>query len=269
MRDETLFAEVETIYNKPVDPDPRATSMSHELDIISLVDGEVKNPNEEGLIQEDWIGKEFATGDTERVIGLSDKETNPDALVQKKGLVIYDDMKHDATVKATLFVKKFTRLSTGFIIKPASESSQDIAVAKFYERQLEQMPGTIMQTLLGMMTSLDYGYSIMEENYYFINEGEDSGKIGLASVRSKKPHDFNFKLDDFSNILALVQDNQGKELVLPPDKFLITTWMPEWENPYGTADLRSAYNAWWQKDVLMRFQAMFLERYAGPILWGT
>ncbi len=266
MQDENLVAELVTILTeKPADPRVNA----HELDIIHLVDGEVEDPEQSGLIQRDWIGKELATGDTERLVGMSDKETNPDALVQKKGLVIYDDMKRDATVKAVLFVKKFTRLSTGFLIKPASESSQDIAIAKFYEDQLKGMPGTIDQMLLGMMTALDYGYSIMEENYVFLNEGDDAGKIGLASVRSKKPHDFEFKLDEFSNILALVQEQNDKDEELPPDKFLITSWMSEWENPYGIADLRSAYGAWWQKDVMMRFQAIFLERYAGPILKGT
>lgn len=266
MKDENLAAELATILTEQP-ADPRVNS--HELDIIHLIDGEVEDPEQAGMIRHDWIGKELATGDTERLVGMSDKETNPDALVQKKGLVIYDDMKRDATVKAVLFVKKFTRLSTGFLIKPASESSQDIAVAKFYEEQLKGMPGTIDQMLLGMMTALDYGYSIMEENYVFLNEGDNAGKIGLASVRSKKPHDFEFKLDEFSNIIALVQEQNDKDVELPPDKFLITTWMSEWENPYGIADLRSAYGAWWQKDVMMRFQAIFLERYAGPILKGT
>lgn len=237
---------------------------------ITRYDDGIEDPADAGLIQRDWVGEELATGDVDRVVGLLGTEVNPDALVQKKGLVIYDDMKTDATVKATLFVKKFTRLSTGFIVKPASDDSVDIAIAEFYEKQLEDIPGTMMQMLLGMMTSLDYGYSIMEENYFFINEGEDSGKIGLASVKSKKPHDFEFKLDEFSNILALVQDQpSGKQQTLPKDKFLITSWMPEWENPYGIADLRAAYNPWWQKDVMMRFQAIFLERYAMPILLGT
>lgn len=235
-----------------------------------MIDGEVVPADQVQGIDKEHIGKELATGDTERVVGLTDKETNPDILVQRKGLGIYDDMKKDATVKAVLFVKKFTRLSTGFMIKPASDSQEDIAIADFYEKQLELLPGTFMKVLMGMMTALDYGYSIMEENYVFLNEGDDEGKIGLASIKSKKPHDFNFRLDEFSNIKALIQEQNTKpEAELPPDKFLITSWMPEWENPYGISDLRSAYNAWWQKDVIMRFQAMFLERYAGPILLGT
>jgi len=265
---ESLTKELKTLSRRLIDP--RRQRIIRPTDVVALQDGEVVDPEQIGGIDRDWVGKELATGDTERVVGLTGKETNPDLLVQRKGLVIYDDMKKDATVKAVLFVKKFTRLSTGFIIKPASESPEDIAIADFYERQLEQMPGTFMKTLMGMMTALDYGYSIMEENYVFLNEGIDEGKIGLASVKSKKPHDFNFRLDDFSNIEALIQEqNTNAEVALPPDKFLITSWMPEWENPYGISDLRSAYNPWWQKDVIMRFQAMFLERYAGPILWGT
>ncbi len=141
-------------------------------------------------------------------------------------------------------------------------------IAEFYEKQLESLPGTVIQMLLGMMTCLDYGFAIMEKNYYFIKEGDYRGKTGLSSIKSKKPHDFRFEQDEFCNVEGLVQIQSKGEVKLPPSKFIRTTWMPEWENPYGTADLRAAYVARWQKDVILRFQAIWLERYPSPIMIG-
>jgi len=230
---------------------------------------EVDDPKDDGKINPDWVGKELATGRNTMIVDALGLQHNPDTLVEKKGLSIFDTMKQDSTVKATLFVKKFTRLSTQWFIKPASDSQQDVLIAKYYDQQLTQIPGTVIKFLLGMMTCLDYGYSILEENYYPITEGEFAGKIGLASIKSKKPHDFTFNMDKFNNIESLTQKQGGEDVILPVDKFLISSWMPEWENPYGISDLKAAYIPWWQKDVIMRFQAIWLERYPSPFLIGT
>lgn len=196
------------------------------------------------------------------------QDYNPDALVDKKGLEIFGDMLKDDQVKAAMSVKKFARLSTQFFIKPASDSSEDKQIAEFYATQLEQMPGTMIRVLLGIMTALDYGYSILEENYQFIEEGQYNGKIGLASIKSRKPHDFDLEQDRHSNLIGLTQDQDGKEVALPIEKFLIMSWMAEWENPYGNSDLVAAYPAWWSKDVILKFWNIYIERYATPPLIG-
>lgn len=166
-------------------------------------------------IGRDLIGKEVATGPTTLLSIVTDTYANPDALVGKKGLEIFDEMKRDDQVKAALFVKKLTRLSTQWFVQPASNSPQDRKVAEFYETQLENLPGTVIQMLLAQMTCLDYGYSLMEENYEYIKEGEFNGKIGLSSVKSRRPHDFTFKQDQHSNITALVQKQEGEDANLP------------------------------------------------------
>lgn len=242
-----------------------------EQDVVSPVSemDEVEDPSQTEALDKEWVGKELATGRTKLLVDPLGLQQNPDILVEKKGLSVFDTMKQDATVKATLFVKKFTRLSTQWFVKPASESQQDVTIAEFYDQQLAQMPGTVIKFLLGMMTCLDYGYSILEENYYHITEGEFAGKIGLASLKGKKPHDIRFNEDEFNNILNLVQKQDGEDVDLPTNKFLITSWMPEFENHYGTSDLKAAYIPWWQKDVIMRFQAIWLERYPSPFLLGT
>jgi len=221
-------------------------------------------------IEKDFIGREFATGPSD-ITGAGKYSLwlqNPDVLIQKKGLTIFDNMKNDDMVKAALFVKKFTRLSSTWNIQPASEDKADTEIAEFYEQQLDNMPGTIVKMLMAIMTMLDYGFSICEKNYYMIKEGQYRGKIGLANVKSKKPHEFQFKQDDYSNVESLIQNQAGDDVSLDPSKFIVSTWMPEWENPYGTSDLKAAYIPWWQKDVIMRFHAIFLERFPAPIVIG-
>ena len=250
--------------------DPRSMGM-FELDYLdspATAFNEVEDPKESTALDSKYIGVELATGKNTLIVDPLGADINPDSLVEKKGLSVFDTMKQDATVKATLFVKKFTRLSTEWFIKPASDDAQDVTIAKFYKQQLEQIPGTVIKFLLGMMTCLDYGFSVLEENYYHVKEGEFSGKIGLGSIKSKKPHNIKFNLDEFNNIINLIQEQDGNDVPLPPNKFLITSWMPEWENPYGTADLKAAYIPWWQKDVIMRFQAIWLERFPSPFLLG-
>jgi phage gp29-like protein len=190
-------------------------------------------------------------------------------LVQKKEMRIFDLMRKDDQVKAAGLVKKYSRLSADWHIQPASTSPEDLTIARFYEDMLAQLPGTVIQVLLNQMTCLDYGFSIMEKNYAYIEDGEWAGKIGLSSIKSKKPHDFDFRMDEYSNVIAYVQNQAGDEEELPPDKFIRTTWMPEWENPYGTSDLKAAYRPFWVKDVLMKFWPMHLERYASPPSVGT
>ena len=251
------------------DPRRDGTVKQEILDSSMITMDEVEAPKDSGALDKEMIGVELATGRNTLIVDALGIGHNPDTLVEKKGLSVFDTMKLDATVKATLFVKKFTRLSTQWFVKPASESAQDVAIAEFYDQQLTQIPGTVIKFLLGQMTCLDYGYSILEENYYYIEEGESKGKIGLSSIKSKKPHDITFNLDKFNNIENLVQKQDGKDVELPTNKFIVTSWMPEWENPYGTSDLKAAYIPWWQKDVIMRFQAIWLERYPSPFLLGT
>ena len=222
-----------------------------------------------GKLDRKHIGQELATGSSALIIsGKELSQYNPDDLVGKKGLEIYDDMLNDDMVKASLFVKKFSRLSTQWHIRPGTDDKKDIEIAEFFERQLHNMPGTVLKMLLGMMTALDYGFSIMEKNLYYVKDGMDRGKVGLSNIKSRKPHDFYIKQDKHSNITALTQMQGLTEVALPIEKFILLSWMPQWENPYGTSDLRAAYEPWWSKDVVLKFWNIFLERFPAPIFIG-
>ena len=195
---------------------------------------------------------------------------NPDTLLGRKGFPIYDQMRIDDQVKACLTLKKFATLAPNYEITPASNDEQDIEVADFVSYVLDKMQGSVIDSVLEIMTALDYGYSITEINYKTIESGEHKGKIGLRSLKTKQPYYYRFAVDEYSNLLknGIVYDKGGQENYYPTSKFLVFSYQKEFGNHYGTSDLRPAYRGYWSKDVLIKMWNIYLERFANPTVIG-
>ncbi|MEN6357312.1 MAG: DUF935 family protein [Armatimonadota bacterium] len=206
---------------------------------------------------------------------------NPDDLIGKRGYGIYDQMQRDAQVQACLMIKKFAVLSHGWEVHPASSDLKDIRVADFVRWALEDMRGSILDVLYNVLDALAKGFSVMEINYRVIEDSSYAGMIGLASIKSKDPSTFTFDTDEFMNVRSLHRNSgfisgtssrntEGRgEGSLPPEKFAIYSYLPRYESPYGTSDLRAAYKHFWSKDVLMRFLNVYLEKYGSPTAKGS
>ena len=154
---------------------------------------------------------------------------NPDTLVGRKGLYMYDQMRIDDQVKACLTLKKFATLAPSFQIIPASDDSQDIEVAEFVEYCFEKMQGNMTDTVLEIMTALDFGYSISEINYKEFDTGVHRGKIGLKNIKTKQPHYYQFVIDEYSNLLddGILYQGRGLEERYPISKFIIFSYRIE------------------------------------------
>jgi hypothetical protein len=126
----------------------------------------------------------------------------------------------------------------------------------------------------GILTALDFGYSCSEKIFEKIADGEWKGKIGLRAVKSREPESISFDVDEFGNIAddGVVQSFRGFTATgqnrMPRWKFVIWSHQPEFDNPYGTSDLESAYRAWWIKDAGMKWMAVGLERFGVPPIFG-
>ncbi len=194
---------------------------------------------------------------------------SPDDLVTKKGYAIYDRMQTDAQVAACLRIKKFAVLSNGWQVHPASGSSADVETADFIRFCFNEMRGSVQDLLYNALDALAKGFSVIELVYKPIERGHFAGKIGLAAAKSKDPASFTFDTDEFLNIRGLRMRHFGEETLLPPEKFVIYSYMPAYESPYGQSDLRSAYKHWWSKDIIMRFYNRYLEKYGSPTATGS
>jgi len=182
------------------------------------------------------------------------------------GYTTYRRMQNDPQVKACLSTKKFAVLSRGWEVHPADLTPEAAAIAEFCRWTLADMKGSILDTLYSVMDALALGVSITEINYKILDDGPYAGKIGLASLKSKNPEIFFFDVDSFLNLHAL--RIAGGDL-LPPDKFLIYSYQPQYENPLGTSDLRAAYQSWYIKEQIVKWWAKFLEKFGLPTVVGS
>lgn len=194
---------------------------------------------------------------------------NPDDLITKKGLYTYDKMKDDEAVKVALLIKKTVMLSNNITLEPASSDPKDIEIKEFVDYNLfKALKRPFKSSLEEVLSAIDYGYSVTEQIFYYIEKGKFKGKIGLKDLKTRPPHGFDFKQNALGDIISLVQF-QGQGMYsqeLPASKFLIHTFNKQFDNPYGNADLRAVYRPWWCKDVCLKFYAIHLERYGTPLL---
>jgi SPP1 gp7 family putative phage head morphogenesis protein len=199
-----------------------------------------------------------------------DDPYNPDELVSRKGLDIFDKMEHDDQVKAAYELKKFMILAKGFEIKPASKAKIDVEIADFIDFNFRDgYQGEFTKSLSEVLSALQYGFSVTEKLYKIIEEGDYKGKIGLKTLKTRPPHSFEFHIDDFGNLKYILQHQMKGDKKLNPNKFLIYTYRSKFGEFYGISDFRDAYRAWFVKDQVVRYHAVYLERHAIPLVIGT
>jgi len=188
---------------------------------------------------------------------------NPSALVTRHGLKIFDQMRKDDQIKAALAFKKHAVLSTEWEVTVPENEDPEWEVAEFVKWNLENFTGTLEESLLGVLSALDFGYSINEKIWEEV-ETPFGKKIILKELKSRRPHSFDFESDKFGNLNSLLQTQDSKQVALPVDKFVIYVYEKEFGNWYGQSDLESAYRAWWTKTNAYKWMAMFLERLGMP-----
>jgi SPP1 gp7 family putative phage head morphogenesis protein len=197
---------------------------------------------------------------------------NPSKLVSRKGLKIFDEMRKDDQIKAATLFKKHTVLSTGYDLQAPEghpELGMDWEPAEFVHAQLEGLAGSFQKTAMDILTAMDYGYSVSEKVFEPITEGEWAGKLGLSRIMTRRPHPFRFKPDDKGVLPEDGLYQEGHETKpLPIGKFVVWSYMKEFDNWYGTSDLEAAYRAWWSKDNAYRWANMLLERFGIPPVIG-
>lgn len=167
---------------------------------------------------------------------------NPDELVGRKGMRIYRQMLADDQVKAALALKKHAILSTGWDVVPASDSPQDVEVAEFCAHVFTKMDGSLDDNLLSILSALQFGFSCSELVYRPLISGQFTGKIGLRAIKTRKPDEFAFLVDAHDNLLENGIEQFGRKM--PSWKFVIFSAGKEFDNHYGTSDLRAAYRCY-------------------------
>jgi SPP1 gp7 family putative phage head morphogenesis protein len=193
---------------------------------------------------------------------------NPDDVIRRKGMSEYKKMRNHTSVKPFLQQKKMDVISAGWRVDPASESPADTQVAEFITWNLTKLRGSFSMTLWELLSALDFGFSVSEKVYGIIEEDPWRGKIGLTRLATRDPENFELRTNEDGTLRddGIYQLNPQK--AMPRWKFLHYAYQSEFDNPYGTSDLRAVHEPYFAITQITRFWNMYLERFGIPTVTG-
>ena len=189
---------------------------------------------------------------------------NPDDLLIKKGNEVYEAMLNDDQVKAVIAFKKAAVISRGYSFDKEVGNKEHEKIEAFFLEVIEQMNGSFSSKIKSMLSAYTNGFFIGELLWDNI-EFEGKTYWSVKDIKKKPFSTFLFKVDQYGEIIDLVQVDGAKEVSVPIDKVIHFVYQPEENLYYGKSDLRACYRAWWSKDIVIRFQNIHIERHASGL----
>jgi hypothetical protein len=208
-----------------------------------------------------------------------------DDLSRDLGLNVYEAMLHDSTVASAVAILITGVLSGEFqllpairaedheLVVPGSEREQAIQQAQeirdFCQRNIDRLNQPIKMICHELLYSMVLGCKLAEK-VFEQGEGEDADKLVLKIVRTKRNAAWEFVVEPTGDVVAIraMTFDLGQR-DLPPEKFLIVSWMPRDGDPRGRSILRPAYNGWNLKINLFKHYNKYLEKFGCPTIIGV
>lgn len=189
---------------------------------------------------------------------------NPDPLCSGNNYNIYDEMKDDDQIKSAISVKKDMVVNTGWQIVCENEEIRD-EITRSLENINQDLglDSSFDDVLRDMLSSYEYGFSLTEPIYAIKNN-----IYVYRALRTRAPHAFKFELDKTGLVTQIVQAGERGDLFFKPKQFIHHVYQMEFGNPYGKADLKAAYNAWKAKKFIIKFWAIYIEKFASGTVVG-
>jgi SPP1 gp7 family putative phage head morphogenesis protein len=189
---------------------------------------------------------------------------NSDDLWQKTGSYsIYERMVNDDQVSVCLQLKKDLILGSGWALQVENES--DEAMAEELTNLIEDnFESPFEDKLEEILTAYDFGLSITEKLFAL----KEDNKLYLKDLKTRHPNSFLLHQDDKGNISKIQQYAANGFIDINPKSLIHYINNSRFQNPYGTSDLRAAYNAWFAKNEVIKYLGIFVEGVAKPIPVG-
>lgn len=206
---------------------------------------------------------------------------------------IYDRMVHDPQVAACTTIFKASILETGPAITPPITDKDDPEYDKAKEicdqalRMLSDIESSFNEALWNLFDSVYLGNKVAEMTYGYGAAIKTGKRISLLEkFKIKERRATLFAVDAYNNIVGMLvrtpsnftpiagqilYEDTGKQnrfLLVPKEKFVISTFRKKDEDPRGTSILRAAYSPWWRKQQVIPEYLKYLTQFAGPSLVG-
>jgi SPP1 gp7 family putative phage head morphogenesis protein len=222
-------------------------------------------PTEQPLLE----STAYAGGSALYALALAWPRYNPDVLLSRQGLAVYDQMMADEQVKAVMKFKRDAILSRQWSFKFDDDSALSPEEKKrridVMGDIVDRMKGSFIDSLTFILRAMRHGFSVTEKIYDLI-EVDSKSYYACVELRPKPPFSFYFITDEFGTLQRFGQNYGGQLRDLDVRKFIHHVNDPEEDPWFGRSELRAAYRSWYSKDVLIKLQNLWMERMAGGFI---
>lgn len=193
--------------------------------------------------------------------GYSNLLNPTDSVLRQRGgnINVYREVLRDDQVKATFEQRRLAITSKDTIVKPASDSAEDKAIAAELEENLSAInwDSIVDKMLYGVF----YGYSVSEVIW-----GVKNGRIVIDDIKVRDRSRFKFGKKG-----GLFLHKQGLDYErMPEQKFwTISTGAETSDEPYGLGLAHYLYWPTYFKRNDIKFWLIFLEKFGMPTVKGS
>jgi len=199
---------------------------------------------------------------------LNGQRYNPDDLVAQKGLPIYAKMLNDEQIKSVTEFKLNAILGRGWQFKFDGSSlspEEQRNRIRVFETITHKIRGSFVDSIEGIASGREFGFSVTEKVYGQVQH-EGATYTGINLLLTRDPCSFRFFADEYGLLKRITQQVNGQaEIDIDPRKVVHYVHKPKWDLIFGRSELRSAYRAWYFKDIVMKLWALHLERFGSGI----
>lgn len=199
---------------------------------------------------------------------ISGEEYNP-KLLGLAGLNIYDEMRNDSQVAATLTAITLPIIQAVWKVIPFNQEKENVEIAKFVEHNLFNMRLTWSEFIRQILIYIYSGFMVFEK-VWIIEKKEDSlfkGKVILKNLSPRLPKTiYKWFVKENGELIKIQQfvkkgEKSYEYIDIPSDKIVVFTNMKEGSNYIGKSILRSAYRPWYIKSTLVKIDAIRHDRW--------
>lgn len=179
----------------------------------------------------------------------------------------------DPVVKAGLLQKCLAVMQLDLQATPEDpDNPADVAAAEFCMHALTHphcmaggLPALVWAIIHGMLLE---GHSLCEPVWHGrpIMRGKWRGKSALKAIKARPPSSYLMDVDQFANLVGIRPAHDASAEPLEPSEFVISAFLPFYEDPRGTCDMEASYKAYQTKIAASRLREISMDQQSGPYL---
>ena len=203
------------------------------------------------------------------ILGMA--EENPDEILKRKGIEIYDEMEaKDPHLYAVYQTRKLAVSRIPWMILPASSNKRDIEIKDFVFTALDDARGTFSEDIFQLSDAIGKGFSVLEIIWETIKSGCWEGKYAINELVFHPQKLWSFqdrRHSDIPESLIFFKGDAFQSEKVPWTKVIHYAFDAQ-DSLYGRATFKSVYWHWWFKKEAWKWWIVFLEKFAGPTAIG-